>query len=74
MVKAVVQSKGMSRGTGSVGGTLGWNLGSQEPNEECNGAPQSACLTIGEGAALSLQAAAEGQHGAKCVWQVKGMA
>lgn len=59
MVKAAAQSKGMGRGTGRVGVTLGWNLGSQEPNEECNGAPWSAGLTVGEGGALSLQAAAE---------------
>lgn len=58
MVKAAAQSKGMS--TRRVGGTLGWNLGSQEPNEECDGAPRSAGLTVGGGAALSLQAAAEG--------------
>lgn len=74
MVKASAKSKGTSRGTARVGFTLGWNLGSQEPNEERKGAPWSAGLAGGEGAALSLQAAAEGQHGAKRVWQVKGTA
>lgn len=67
MIKAAAQSKGMSRGTGRVGGTLGWNLGSQEPNEDSNGAPWSAGLTVGEGAAFTAGSSRRAARGQTCV-------